>query len=123
MKLELDEYDVQKMCSTAIRDQLRYEFQSSTSVVNRQLRAGLEKSLLEMGPAIDAAVRSALLSVLASPEFHADLRAELLKTCKNKFGGTMAGIMKAAAKRVADDAALQQQIESAVVSAAPKSTP
>ncbi len=116
MKLEFTDFDVKQMCERTIASQLYYECNHTHSSIQARFREGLDRAMTNLKPEIESAVTNGILAALASPEFKKRIQEELIKTCADKFGGALSGIMKAAAKRAATDAGLQKGVESVVVS-------
>ena len=114
MDLKLTDFDVQRMCEKAIAEQLRSEFNSTYSPLQKRFKEGLDRVLTELTPVIDTAIKHGMQAALSSPEFNKRLQDELIKACADKFGGALNGIMRAAAKRAATDSALQEQVVHAV---------
>jgi hypothetical protein len=71
--------------------------------VGRKIDEVVTRTVEENIPLIEREIKAAMLDALRSEDFRKRIQGEIVTAMKNKFSGTFDGVMRAAAKKFAQD--------------------
>lgn len=117
MEFKMSEFEVSSMVRDTLRQEFARQLSQSYGVIYKQFEEALRKSAKDIEPEIQTAVTLGVRQAIASEHFQVAIRAEIIKLLANKFAGTFDGVMKAAAKRAADEQLIKNEVEKRVLDA------